>query len=185
MSYNFTNFDTKIEAATDWLAGEFRAVQTGRATPMVLDNINVEAYGSWMNISHVAAISIEDAKTLRVSPYDKSVIRDVEKAVNEADLGLSVSSDSDGLRINFPMLTTERRVQYVKIIKDRLEEGRIRVRAAREEAKREIEDGAKAGEYGEDEKKRYMDSLQAKVDTANNMLESQFANKEKEVMGIE
>jgi ribosome recycling factor len=113
------------------------------------------------------------------------VIRDVEKAVNDADLGLSVSSDSDGLRINFPMLTTERRVQYVKIIKDRLEEGRIRVRAAREEAKREIEDGAKAGEYGEDEKKRYMDSLQAKVDTANNMLESQFANKEKEVMGIE
>ena len=185
MSYNFSNFDTKIEAATDWLAGEFRAVQTGRATPMVLDNINVEVYGSWMNISHVAAISIEDAKTLRVAPYEKSVIRDIEKAVNDADLGLSVSSDSDGLRINFPLLTTERRVQYVKIIKDRLEEPRIRVRSAREEAKREIEDAAKAGDYGEDEKKRYMDSLQNKVDAANSLLESQFLNKEKEVMGIE
>ncbi len=185
MSYNFTNFDTKIEAATDWLGSEFRAVQTGRATPMVLDNINVEAYGSWMNISHVAAISIEDARTLRVSPYDKAVIRDIEKAVNDADLGLSVSSDSDGLRIHFPLLTTERRVQYVKIIKDRLEEARIRVRAAREEAKREIEDGAKASEYGEDEKKRYLDSLQNKVDGANSTLESHFTNKEKEVMGIE
>ncbi len=183
MSYNFSNFDTKIESATEWLGGEFRAVQTGRATPMVLDNINIEVYGSWMNISHVAAINLEDAKTLRVSPYDKSVIRDLEKAVNDADLGLSVSSDSDGLRIHFPLLTTERRLQYVKIIKDRLEEARIRVRGAREEAKREIEDMAKAGDFGEDEKKRYIDTLQTKVDAANSALEAQFNHKEKEVMG--
>lgn len=181
--FDFKDFDKKIGDIVEWLQGEFKSVQTGRATPVVLDNVYVEAYGSTMQLSHLASVTLEDAKTLRVSPYDKGGIRDMEKAINDANLGLSVSSDSDGLRVIFPMLTTERRQQYVKIIKEKLEEARIRVKSAREDIKRKIEAGSKDGSYGQDEEKRYLESLQAKVDAANNEFETLFNAKEKDILG--
>ena len=182
MAYNFQSFDGQIDKSVEWLHGEFKSIQTGMATPSVLDNIRIEAYGSLMEISHVAAINIEDAKTLRVSAYDKSQLKDLEEAINKADLGLSVANDGEGLRVMFPMLTTERRVQYVKIAKDRLEEAKVRIRMAREDAKKEIERGGKDSEYGKDEEKRYLDTLQAKMDSANLSLSLAFEHKENEIM---
>ena len=181
--FDFKDFNQKILDIVDWLGGEFKSVQTGRATPVVLDNVYVEAYGSTMQLPHLASVTLEDAKTLRVSPYDKSGIRDMEKAINDANLGLSVSSDSDGLRVIFPMLTTERRQQYVKIIKDKLEEARVRMKSAREDVKRKIENGKKEGEYGQDDEKRYLDALQAKIDKANSEFEVLFNAKEKDILG--
>jgi ribosome recycling factor len=107
----------------------------------------------------------------------------MERAINDADLGLSVSSDAEGLRVHFPSLTTETRGKLVKLLKDRLEDARVRVRALREETNKAIDTRAKEGEYGEDDQRRYRDEMQKIVDGANQELEEQFQKKEKEVMG--
>ncbi len=183
MSYDFSNVQTQKEAIMEWLKGEYRSIQTGRATPQVLDLVHIEVYGARTAIAHAGSITIEDPRTLRVAPWDKTILGQMEKAINDADLGVSVSTDSDGLRVHFPALTTETRQKLVKLLKDRLEEGRIRVRALREETNKDIDARAKASEYGEDEQRRYREETQKYVDTANAQLEELFQKKEKEVMG--
>jgi ribosome recycling factor len=130
-------------------------------------------------------VTIEDPKTLRVTPWDKGVIGAMERAINEADLGLSVVSDSDGLRVHFPMLTTESRAKLVKILKERMEDARVRVRSLREDTNKDIDAREKDGEYGEDDKRRYREEMQKIVDQANQELEDIFSKKEKEVLGEE
>ncbi|MEN9551657.1 MAG: hypothetical protein RI935_34 [Candidatus Parcubacteria bacterium] len=183
MAYNFTQTKSQKDSIIDWLKGEFKSVQTGRATPIVLDNIAIDLYGSRTPIAHTGSITIEDPKTLRVSPWDKSSVSAIEKAINEADLGLSVVSDSDGLRVHFPMLTTESRSRLVKVLKEKLEDARIKIRSLREDTNKDIDKREKDGEYGEDEKKRYREEMQGIVDEANQELESLFHKKEQEVMG--
>ncbi|MBP9867129.1 MAG: ribosome recycling factor [Candidatus Pacebacteria bacterium] len=183
MSYDFSQVTKQKEAIIEWLKSEYRSIQTGRATPQVLDLVHIDMYGARTAIAHAGSITIEDPRTLRVSPWDKTIVSAIEKAINEADLGLSVSSDSDGLRVHFPALTTETRQKLVKLLKDRLEEGRIRVRSMREDTNKDIDAREKAGEYGEDEKRRYRDEMQKIVDTSNLELEDLFQKKEKEVMG--
>ena len=177
------NINENTQKVIEWFGGEMRSIQTGIANPAVLDFVKLEVYGSWMNLAHVASIGIEDAKTLRVVPFDKSVIGMIEGAINHADLGLSVMSDSDGVRVIFPSLTTERRVQYVKMAKDRLEEAKVRIRQVREEVKKNIEAGEKAGDYGQDDKKAMIDKMQSAIDGGVNDLESIFEKKEQEIMG--
>ena len=121
MSYQFTVALADKTKILEWLAGEYRSIQTGRATPQVLDLVHIDMYGSRTPVAHAASVTIEDPRTIRVSPWDKMIIRDIEKAINEADLGLSVSSDDQGLRVNFPALTTETRQKLVKLLKERLE----------------------------------------------------------------
>lgn len=183
MAYNFTDAEKKKGDILEWLAAEYRSVSTGRATPQVLDLVHIDMYGSRTQIAHAASITIEDPRTIRVSPWDKAIIRDIEKAINDADLGLSVSSDEAGLRVNFPALTTETRQKLVKLLKDRLEDARIRVRSLREDTNKDIDAKSKDGEYGEDERMRYRDEMQKLVDLANAELEALFQKKEKEVMG--
>lgn len=183
MAYNFTDATKRKGDIIEWLAGEYRSIQTGRATPQVLDLVSIDLYGSRTPIAHTGSITIEDPRTLRVAPWDKTVIGQMEKAINEADLGLSVSSDDQGLRVHFPSLTTETRQKLVKLLKDRLEDARVRVRSLREDINKDIDTRAKDGEYGEDDRKRYRDDMQKIVDAANGELESLFEKKEKEVMG--
>ncbi len=183
MAYDFSHVLTQKESITEWLKAEYRSIQTGRATPQVLDLVYIDVYGSRTPVAHVGSITIEDPRTIRVSPWDKTVVSAVEKAINEADLGLSVSSDSDGLRVHFPALTTEKRTKLVKLLKDRLEEARVRVRSMREDTNKDIDAREKDGEYGEDEKRRYRDETQKLVDGDNQELEDLFQKKEKEVMG--
>lgn len=183
MSYNFTEAQKKRNDIIAWLEGEFRSVQTGRATPQVLDLVHIDLYGARTPIAHTGSINIEDPRTLRVSPWDKTVIGQMEKAINDAGLGLSVSSDDQGLRVHFPALTTETRQRLVKLLKDRLEDARVRVRSLREEVNKDIDARSKDGEYGEDEKHRYREEMQKIVDSANTELEGLFVKKEQEVMG--
>lgn len=183
MAYDFSTVEKQKGAITDWLKAEYKSIQTGRATPQVLDLVAIDMYGSRTPVAHAGSITIEDPKTIRVAPWDKSVIGAIEKAINEADLGLSVSSDSEGLRVHFPALTGETRSKLVKLLKDRLEDARVRVRSLREETNKDIDSREKAGEYGEDDKRKYRDDMQKKVDAANLELESIFQAKEKEVMG--
>ncbi len=177
------NIDGNINKVIEWFGAEMRSIQTGIANPVVLDFVKLEVYGSWMNLSHLASIGIEDAKTLRVVPFDKSLLGMIEGAINHADLGLSVISDSDGVRVIFPALTTERRSQYVKMAKEKLEEAKVRVRQEREEVKKNIESNFKSGEFGEDDKRNKIDKMQSKIDKAVEELETHFNKKEKEIMG--
>lgn len=183
MAYNFSEVEKKKSDITDWLSSEYRSIQTGRATPQVLDLVHIDLYGARTPIAHTGSINIEDPRTLRVSPWDKTIIGQMEKAINDADLGLSVSSDDQGLRVHFPSLTTETRQKLVKLLKDRLEDARIRVRSLREETNKDIDARGKEGEYGEDERVRYRDEMQRIVDAANGELEALFSKKEKEIMG--
>lgn len=183
MVYDFSSTKISKDGIIDWLKNEFKSIQTGRATPAVLDSIAIDMYGTRTLVAHTGSITIEDPRTLRVTPWDKSVVSAVEKAINEADIGLSVVSDSDGLRVHFPSLTTETRAKLVKVLKDRLEDARIRVRQLREDVNKDIDKRAKEGEFGEDEKKRYRDEMQKIVDDANQEFESIFSKKELEVMG--
>lgn len=183
MSYDFSSAQTQKTTITDWLKSEYRSIQTGRATPQVLDLVHIDMYGARTALAHAAGITIEDPRTIRVAPWDKSIIGAIEKAINDADLGLSVSSDGEGLRVHFPSLTTETRQKLVKLLKDRLEDSRVRVRALREETNKDIDTREKAGEYGEDNKRAYREQMQKIVDGANAELEELFERKEKEVMG--
>jgi ribosome recycling factor len=183
MAYNFSDAEKRKGEITNWLLNEYRSIQTGRATPSVLDLVHIDLYGARTPIAHTGSINIEDPRTLRVAPWDKTIIGQIEKAINEADLGLSVSSDDQGLRVHFPALTTETRQKLVKLLKDRLEDARIRVRSLREDINKDIDAQAKDGQYGEDERMRYRDQMQELVDGANAELEGLFEKKEKEVMG--
>ena len=182
MAYDFSPAKAESKRRGEWLSKEYSQIHTGRASPALLDSIQIDSYGSYMPIKNVAAIHIEDPKTLRVAPWDKSQIKDIERAIQAANLGLSVASDDLGLRVIFPMLTTERRVSLVKILKERLEDARVSVRKMREEAWDAIQAKEKEGGMSEDEKFRLKDELQKLVDETNSNLESIFEKKEIEVM---
>jgi ribosome recycling factor len=174
--YNTQEFKNELQKIEDWLSKEYSQIQTGRATPMVLDSISIENYGSYTPIKNVASISVEDSKTLRIAPWDKNQVRLIEGAINEADLGLSVLSDADGVRVIFPMLTTESRSKLVKILKEKLEDARISVRKERQAEIDRLEG------LTEDEIKRAKEEIQKAVDEVNSNLENIFNKKESDLM---
>lgn len=183
MSYDFTKFKEEKESVFNYLSSEYRSVQTGAATPQVLDLLSVDSYGSKMAISHVASVSVESPANLLIVPYDKALLKEIEKVINEANLGLSTSADSIGLRVFFPKPTTESRQRMVKLIKEKLEDARVKIRGIREEIKKEIEKSGKDGEFGKDEEGRYLEELQNLVTEANRELEEVYSKKEKDILG--
>jgi len=182
MPHNFSKLKEELKKVEEWLALEYAGLHTGRAAPAILDGVTVESYDQMLPVKNLASISVEDPKTLRVAPWDKSQIKAIEKAITVANLGLSVAADEQGLRVIFPQLTTERRVQMVKLAKDKLEDARIKVRAARETVWNEIQKNEREGKMPEDEKFRAKDELQKIVDNGNKKLEEIFNKKEHEIM---
>jgi len=176
MTYNIQNLKVELKKIEEWLGKEYSQIHTGRATPVVLDSIMVESYGNRMPIKNIASINIEDSKTLRIAPWDKNQIKEIEKAVTVSNLGLSVASDSDGVRVIFPMLTTENRIKLVKILKEKLEDARISVRKERQNQMDSLLD------LPEDDKKRSKDDIQKQIDEINKNLENIFNKKEIEIM---
>ena len=181
MAYNFQQFKTAADNTIDWLQKEFASLRTGRATPSILDGITVDSYGSKMHINQVASISIEDVKTIRVSPWDKTVVKSIDSAIRESNLGLSVSVDDQGLRVSFPELTSDRRAGLVKVAKQKLEEARITLRGEREKVLNDLDKKEKEGEISKDDKFRHKEELQKLVDEANKKLEEMANKKEKEI----
>lgn len=174
-------FEKKVKDVVQWLQQEYVTIRTGQATPALLDGIKVESYGSMMPLNQVGSIGAEDARTLRVSPWDVGQVSAIESAIRDADLGVSVATDSSGLRVIFPELTSERRVQLIKLAKSKLEDARVSVRAARDEVMKDIEKQLKDGEITEDDKFTMKETVQKKVDAVNNELESLYDAKEAEV----
>ncbi len=183
MTYDFSEFKSKVAGVAEHLGKELSAIHTGRASSAILDGVFIESYGAQLAVQHVATIANEDARTIRIVPWEKSNGKEIEKAINAANLGVSVSADSDGLRMFFPPLTTERRIAYTKIARDKVEDARVALKGEREKAKNEIIASERDGDISEDEKTRALEDLQKIVDEANATLEALGGKKEKEILG--
>ena len=181
MDYDFKRVDDKLKGAIEWLQQEYKGVRTGRATPALLDNVQVSAYGSQTPLKQVGNISTEDARSIRISAYDPSLIKDIERAITAANLGVGTSSDGTSVRVTFPELTGERRTELVKFAKQKLEEARTSVRLARDESWKEIQEREREGTLTEDDKFALKEELQERVDKTNGTLENAFDAKETEM----
>lgn len=177
MAFDLNQFKKIAGEKVTWLSTELQGLRTGRATPTLLDSVSVEVYGSRMKLTQVGNITVEDARSLYVNPWDKGQIKDIEKAITMADLGVSVGSDAQGVRVSFPELTAERRQQLVKLLRAKLEEARVHLRTARTKA---ISDAEKS-DASEDEQKRLKTEIQKIVDETNKALEAVADKKETEL----
>jgi ribosome recycling factor len=176
--------DRRMRKAVEILAHDLSTVRTGRAAPALLDSVVVEYYGTTTPLNQLATVNATDARTLVITPYDRSVIGDVDKAIRKADLGFNPSSDGTLLRIQVPPLTEERRREMVKVVHKKLEEHKIAVRNVR----REIHDRLKAMEKEKsaspDEVRRATERLQKITDKAIEEMDHLGASKESEVMAV-
>lgn len=181
MAYDFKAFDARIKEIGEHLTKELGAVRTGRAVSSILDVIQVESYGVRVPINNVATIGVEDARTLRIKPFDPSMGKEIEKEITNANLGLSVSADESGLRIIFPELTGERRMMLVKLAKEKVEDAKIALRQARDDVWSDIQKQERDGDMSEDDKFRNKDEMQKRVDAANKTFDEALARKEQEI----
>jgi ribosome recycling factor len=175
--YDLTPLKTETKQAGEWLLREYSQIHTGRAAPALLDGVSVEVYGALQPLKNTASISIEDPKTLRVLPWDKSVIKDAERALHAANLGFSIAVDDAGIRVIIPALTGETRDKLVKIAKERLEDARITIRKARESALGKLKDQ----KLPEDVFERAKGEVQDIIDNGNSELERIFKQKETDI----
>ena len=180
MAYDFSKLKAQVKETEEWLTRELSGVRTGRATPTLLDGVRADAYGNKSPLKEVAAVSVEDARTLRVIPWDKGLLKAIEKAITDADLGVGLSTDDQGLRVSFPELTSERRAQLTKIAGDRAEQARVTLRSHRTDAIKEIEALKKEG-MSEDQAKRDKDQVQKCIDEGNDALSEILKRKEAEI----
>jgi ribosome recycling factor len=181
MTYDFKSLKEKTKGVEEWLKKEYMGIRTGVASPALLDSVQVESYGTRMALNQVANISIEDARVIRIAPWDKSQAKAIEKAVTDANLGVSVGADDKGVRVFFPELTSERRVLLVKTAKTKLEDARKNLRGLRDEVWNEIQEKEKKGGMGEDDKFRFKDEMQKIIDESTKVLEVILEKKEKEI----
>ncbi len=182
MAYDLNPFKKQLAGAEEWLKKELQQVRTGQASPNILDGVRVESYGAPVPLKEVASVTLEGARTLRISPWDKGQVKDIEKAITVANLGLSVVVDDQGLRINFPELTGERRKEIAKSVKDKLEDAKKQIRNHRDGIVKDLQAKEKAGGYSKDDIFRLKNDVQKLVDDANKRLEDAFAKKEKEIL---
>lgn len=182
MAYDFNPFKKQLAGAEEWLKKEFQQIRTGQASPSILDSVKVEVYGAPVGMKEVASVTIEGARTLRVAPWDKGQIKDIEKAISIANLGVSVVVDDQGLRVNFPALTAESRAQIAKMAKEKMEEAKKQVRSHRDVVVKDLQAKEKSGAMGKDDAFRGTKDAQKLVDEANKKLEDAYAKKEKELL---
>jgi len=175
------DFEERGKEIVVWLQQEFTGIRTGQAAPAILDSIKVDSYGALVPLNQVSSVGIEDARTLRVSPWDAGAIASIETAIREANLGVSVSSDSSGLRVSFPELTSERREQLIKLAGQKLEDARISVRGSRDEAMKVFDKQEKDGDISKDGYYTAKEQLQNQVESVNKQLDGLYNAKEGEI----
>ena len=184
MAYNFTQTKEEFSKIEEWLKSQYQQISTGRANPALVDSVMVESYGSFQPIKNIASITIEEARVLRISPWDKSAVKEIERALQQSGLPLSVISDSNGIRASIPQLTEESKRSVVKLVKEKLEEARVSVRLERQRVDKDIDAQEKAGEFAEDDKFQAKEELQKMVDSVNGRLEDLFQKKEVDIMTV-
>ena len=181
MAYDFSALKSGIKETEDWLARELSGVRTGRAAPALLDGVKPEAYGARTPLTQLASVSIEDARTLRVIPWDNTLLKAIEKSIVSADLGVGVASDDQGLRISFPELTSERRMQLSKIASDKAEQAKVTMRTHRTNALHALDVLEKSGGVGKDEVARLRVEVQKLIDAGVDALVGMLKKKDSEI----
>ena len=163
---------------------DFSAIRTGRANPAILERVQVECYGALTPLKQIAGISAPEPRLLVVQPWDKSIINNVEKAIQKADLGLNPTNDGSVIRLVIPQLTEERRKELVRMVKKDAEEKRVLVRNIRRDAKDKIKKLEKDGLISEDESRKTMDEIQKLTDKYIEEIDKLLAAKEAEIMEV-
>ncbi|MDD2693669.1 MAG: ribosome recycling factor [Candidatus Gracilibacteria bacterium] len=179
-----TNLQQELHKAKNHLQNELAKLQAGRANPAIVEGVYVMAYGSSQPLKNVAAVSTLDAQTIVIQPWDKTIIRDIEKGISDANLGLNPSNNGESLMIKIPPLTEERRRDLVKLASRLGEDGKVGIRTVRQDFKKKI-DSAKANkEISEDEAKSYETDLQKQIDAAMKEVDSFLKTKEDDIMKV-
>ncbi|CDQ19714.1 ribosome recycling factor [Halobacillus karajensis] len=174
----------QMEQATQAFSRQLATVRAGRANPSILDNVYVDYYGAATPLNQLAQVSAPEPRLLVITPYDKSAIAEVEKAIQKADLGLSPSSDGNVVRINIPALTEERRKDLAKVVGKYSEEAKVQVRNIRREANDRLKKLEKDGELTEDDLRSYQDDVQKVTDQNVEKIDQLAKTKEEEIMEV-
>ncbi|MFZ0012638.1 MAG: ribosome recycling factor [Acidimicrobiia bacterium] len=174
--------EERMKAAVEHVGSEFATVRTGRANPQLLHRIHVDYYGSATPLQQLASISVPEPRLLVVHPFDQSTVSDVERAIQQADLGLNPSNDGTVIRIAFPPLTEERRKDLIKVVRNMAEEGRVSVRNVRRHSKTDME--ALHGEISDDDIRRGEEELQRLTDRFTERIDEILGNKEEELLEV-
>jgi len=176
--------ETRMKKSVDSLAVQFNKIRTGRAHPSILDGISVDYYGNPTPLNQVGNVTVEDARTLAISPWEKSLVPAIEKAIMKSDLGLNPSTTGGLIRIPMPALTEETRKGFIKQAKNEAENGRISVRNIRRDAIAQVKDLLKEKAIGEDEEHKAEDDIQKLTDKYIALIEQSLQEKEKDLMEI-
>lgn len=180
----FTKTKDKMEKCLDALNRDYKAVRAGRANPAILDRVTVDYYGTPTPINQMAAISVPEPRMLMIQPWDASTLKDIEKAINTAEIGINPSNDGKVIRLVFPALTEERRKELVKDISKRGEEAKVAVRNVRRDAMDDVKKLKKDNEITEDDQKNGEKKLQDITDSYIKQVEEMVKKKEDEVLSI-
>jgi ribosome recycling factor len=173
-----------MDKSVDATRGKFGSVRTGRASPSLLDRINVDYYGTHTPLKQLATIHAPEARLLTVQPYDKSSIKAIERAIMESDIGLTPSNDGQLIRMQIPELTEERRKQLVKVVRQLAEEGRVAIRNIRRDVMHDLRELRDAGEAGSDDEHRAEEALQKLTDQKVQELDALLKGKEEEILEV-
>jgi ribosome recycling factor len=176
--------EQKMARSVESFKGELQKIRTGRAHPGILDQVHVDYYGSMVPISQVANVTLLDARTISVQPWEKGMGAKIERAIRESDLGLNPSSQGDLLRVPMPALTEERRRDLTKVVRHAGEEARIAVRNLRRDANDHAKKLLKDKEISEDEERRSLDELQRLTDRTIAEIDRLVSTKEAEIMAV-
>ncbi len=177
-------YSEQFDKAIDHLKQEVSGLRTGRATPALVEDIPVEAYGTKQPLKTLASINVADAKTINVEPWDKSILAGIEIAIRNSQLGINPVNDGKLIRLPLPELTQERRNELIKVLHQKLEQARIAIRKIREEARAKIDASLKAKEIGEDERYTLQDELEKLVKEYNESVKLVGEEKEKEITTV-
>jgi ribosome recycling factor len=176
--------EDRMSKSVESSRGELATVRTGRASPHLLDRITVDYYGSSTPLKQLANVATSDARLLTVTPFDKGSIGEIEKAIQESDVGLTPSNDGNVIRLQIPELTEERRREMVKVVHGVAEEGRVAIRNIRRDTMQDLRDLKKEGEAGEDDERRAETALQKRTDEAIAEIDASLEGKEQEILEV-
>ncbi len=176
----------KMQKAIDVMREDFATVRTGKASPTLVENIVINAYGGTqpLKVLELATIHIENNNTIVINPFDKSIIGEIERGIANADVGLNPIVDGDIIRINLPPLTEERRHEFIKLIKQKGESGKVMIRQVRHEGMEEAKKKAESNNISEDEVTRIEKEIQKATDEFSERIENLVSNKEKELITL-
>lgn len=174
----------ELNKVIEFFKREISVLRTGRANPLVLDGVMIDAYGAKTPLNGLASVSVQDARSMIVSPWDKSVIKDIEKGIVEMELGFGVVNEGDKIRLTVPMMTEENRKNLVKKLNEKMEEARIGIRKERDIIKTQIESAEEEKEIAEDDKFKFIKELDEEVKRLNDEIKSIRDKKEEDIMTI-